>query len=140
MGAIAGKCSAPPPPNSFCKHDAKVNACVKCSTDADCGGEESACWGQKDFACPNTQLPWASVTGNEAACSAEFKCCLAGPTFCHEKHDSSSFCEPSTPAQQQIGDGCSCPYGSKAIAGKCSAVPPPTPSSCPEELKCCTSG
>merc|ERR1719316_1837140 len=43
--------------------------------------------------------------------------------FCHEKHDNSSFCDPSTPAEQQVGDGCSCPYGGKTVAGKCVAAP-----------------
>jgi len=119
--ATAGKCTY------FCKHDAKVNACGECSANEDCGGGQNACWALKDIECPHTQLPWAGATDNATACTAEFKCCMSGPKFCHDRHDNSSFCDPSTPAQRQIGDGCSCPSGSNATAGKCSAVPPPAP-------------
>lgn len=59
-------------------------------------------------------------------CPKTVKCCTAAPNFCHTTYDNRSFCDPSTQSTQQLGDGCSCPFGAKADAGKCSGGPAPS--------------
>merc|ERR1711912_126577 len=50
--------------------------------------------------------------------------------------DSTAFCDPTTRAEQQLGDGCSCPWGAKAHAGKCSGgSPTPTSYFCKHDAK-----
>merc|ERR1711939_810842 len=130
--ADAGKCSGGPPSTGFfCKHDAKSNACGKCTTDGDCGDEKNACWASKDAACPKA----LSLQAQRTPCPDDVKCCKAAPGFCHTKYNNQSFCDPSTPAPQQLGDGCSCPWGAKADAGKCSGGPPSTGFFCKHDAK-----
>merc|ERR1712178_358441 len=116
--ADAGKCSGGGPSTYFCKHGIQVNACGKCSGDADCGNVPHACWGFKDGNCPK------ETSFLEEVHTA--KCSTAGPDFCHTKYDQRSFCDPTTKSTQQLGDGCSCPFGAKADEGKCSGGGPST--------------
>merc|ERR1711988_1227444 len=53
-------------------------------------------------------------------------CSQMGAEFCHTNYNSQAFCDPSTTVEQQLGDGCSCPYGDKADAGNCTGPAPRT--------------
>merc|ERR1712046_324102 len=95
------------------------------------GDEKNACWASKDSAYPKATF----LQALGASCPSDVKCCTATPDFCHTKFNNKSFCDPSTPATQQLGDGCSCPWGAKADAGKCSGGPAPADFFCKHDAK-----
>lgn len=89
------------------------NSCKACSQEEDCGHSLDG----KVWYCQNAKDSVCGGSGNTSACVS------APPDYCKKKYDDRSFCDPTTKSTQQLGDGCSCPVGVKAVAGKCPGAP-----------------